>query len=189
MPYKGGVQLLPETQRRPTLTSYTSGNSYFWTGIVLLGIVIAASAILGGYKASLNDEIAALDGKLEATEKARDKEKEETLKDAQQQMRTTKGLLATKRYWSQALSLLEQLAQASVALTTLNAEATDGNITFTSSAPTYDAVARQLAAYVSGTGITDVLLSDITQGAAGLEFSGELRIDTKEVLRFEEPQQ
>jgi hypothetical protein len=36
MPYRGGVQLLPENQRRVTLSSYTTGNTTFYVGVALI---------------------------------------------------------------------------------------------------------------------------------------------------------
>lgn len=186
MPYKGGVQLLPETQRRPTLASYTSGNGYFWFGVVLGAFVLVAGAILGGYAANLEDRIAALDGQLTATEEARNKEQERILLDVQKQSRIMRQLLAAKLYWSQAFAGIEQMTQSSVRLTRLDGSASKGTIGFRAVADNYAAVARQLKAFTDGTGVNDLSVKTIKAAPqGGVEFDGELLIDVKKLLNKE----
>ncbi|MCC6934413.1 MAG: hypothetical protein IT406_01825 [Candidatus Yanofskybacteria bacterium] len=183
MPYKGGVQLLPETERRPTLASYTSGNSYFYTAVALGIAIIIIGATLGGYKASLRQQIASLDGQLDASEQQRNKTQEQELIAASKQSRVMRQLLAGKWYWSQALERMEQMTQASVALTQLGASATKGTITFRGTADGYAAVARQLAAFVAATGVKDVSLRSVKTNPQGvIEFDGELSIDTRTLV-------
>lgn len=182
MPYKGGVQLLPETERRPTLASYTSGNRYFWTGVVIGVFVLVVFAILSGYASSLNDQIAKLDGQLDQTEAQRDKTSEQALLDAQQQSRTMKTVLGSKAYWSQALAQMELMMQSSVTLTSLDASATKGTIGFTATAGSFSSVAKQLAAFAAGTGISDISLNSVRSTQGGVEFQGVLTIDTKKLL-------
>jgi hypothetical protein len=183
MPYKGGVQLLPETQRRPTLASYTSGNSYFWFGVTVGAIVLVVSAIFSGYAANLQARIDELDGRIEATEQARNKDQEKTLLDAQKQSRSMRTLLASKIYWSQALERMEQMARTPVVLTSLNASVAKGLIAYRATADSYASVARQLRAFVEGTGISDITVQSITTEPNGsVEFTGELTIDAKTML-------
>jgi hypothetical protein len=183
MPYQGGVQLLPETQRRPTLASYTSGNRYFWTGIVLSLAVMVAYAVLSQYAANLNGQIASLDGQLDQTEASRNKTQEQTLLNAQQQTRIMKSLLGSKSYWTMALSRMEDMMQSSVTLSGLNADAVKGTIDFSATADSYAAVAHQLAAFAAGTGVLDVTLNSVkTAPQGGVQFNGTLTIDTKTLL-------
>ena len=179
MPYKGGVQLLPETERRPTLSSYTSGNTYFWTGIVIGIAVLVGFAILNGYSSNLNDQIGKLDGQLDQSEAQRNKTQEQALVDAQSQSRTMKTVLGSKTYWTQALAQMERMMQTSVTLTVLDASATKGTIKFSATADSYAAVARQLASFSAATGINDVTLGTVKSSPAGVEFQGELTIDPK----------
>jgi len=186
MPYKGGVQLLPETQRRPTLASYTSNNRLFWSGVVLGLAVIVGGAVFGGYAANLQERIAELDGQLDATEKARSKEHESALIDAQKQSRILRQLLATKQYWSQALASMEAMMQTSVTLTQLDASAPKGTIGFRAVADSYAAVARQIKAFSEGTGINDMAARTVKANTDGkVEFDGELKIDTAKLLNKE----
>lgn len=183
MPYKGGVQLLPETQRRPTLASYTSGNGYFYMALVIGAFVIIAGAIFSSYKANLNDQVNTLDGQLQATEDSRNKSQEEMLVAAAKQSSLMRQLLASKLYWSQALGYMEQMTQSSVTLHRLDASATKGTITINGTASSYAAVAQQLAAFVAGTGVRDITLKSVkTVPQGGVEFDGELQIDTKVML-------
>lgn len=173
---------MPETERRPTLSSYTSGNTYFWTGIAIGLFVLVAFGVLSGYASNLNDQIAKLDGQLDQTEAQRDKTAEQVLLDAQTQSRTMKSVLGSKTYWTQALAQMEQMMQSSVTLTSLDASATKGTIGFSATADSYASVARQLAAFAAGTGISDISLGSVKATQGGVEFQGVLTIDTKKLL-------
>lgn len=174
---------MPETERRPTLASYTSGNSYFYTAVGLAVSMLIISATLGGYKASLRQQIGRLDAQLDASEQQRDKAHEQELIAASKQSRIMRQLLAGKWYWSQALERMEQMTQASVTLTQLGASATKGTITFRATADGYAAVARQLAAFVAATGVKDVSLRTVKTNPQGVvEFDGELSIDARALI-------
>lgn len=188
MPYKGGVQLLPETQRRPTLASYTSGNSYFYAAVVIIIGVLALGAVISSYSYSLKDKIATIDGQMGESEKARTKEIEQELVAASRQSKIMKQLLAGKMYWTQALDMMERMTQSSVSLTRLEANATKGTISFRASADSYASVARQIAAFVSVTGVDDITVKSIKANARGrVEFDGELLIDALKLLKKTEP--
>jgi hypothetical protein len=183
MPYKGGVQLLPETQRRPTLASYTSGNSFFYGAVVLGAVIVVVSAILGGYKANLRDKISALDGTMATSEKARNKDQEQQLLAASKQSSIIGDLLKSKLYWTQALARMEQMTQSSVSLTSLQADASHGTIAFRATTDSYASVARQIAAFVAATGIQDISVASIKTTPQGkVEFDGTLTIDAKALL-------
>lgn len=175
---------MPETQRRPTLASYTSGNGYFWFGIAVGAVVIVVGAILSSYTANLQARIDELDGQLQANEDSRNKEQEKVLLDAQKQSRSMRALLASKIYWSQALDRMEQMARTSVALTNLNASVAKGTIAFRARADSYASVARQVKAFTEGTGVKDVTVQNIkTTPQGSIEFDGELSIDVPAMLR------
>jgi Tfp pilus assembly protein PilN len=182
MPYKGGVQLLPETQRRPTLRSYTSGNSYFYFAVFLGALILVFSAVMGGYKARLVERINELDGTMETSEKARSKDAERELIAAAKQAKIMKQLVDSKLYWSQALDRIEQMLQTSVVITSLEGDAAKGTVAFRAIADSYASVARQIAAFVAATGVNDVQIGKITTGTIGVEFDGELTVDRKALL-------
>lgn len=183
MPYKGGVQLLPETQRRPTLRSYTSGNSMFY-GAVVIGIAtIVIGAILGSYKANLKDQISEIDGKMDVAEQDRNPDQEKQIIAAAKQSSIMQQLLSSKLYWTQAFKRMEQLTQSTITFTSLQADVARSRITFNATADSYASVARQIAAFVAATGIEDIEVGTIKTTLQGkVEFSGVLTIDQKAML-------
>jgi len=182
MPYRGGVQLIPDIQKRPTLGAYTRGNRWFWSGVGLGVALIVIWAIFNGYAGNLQDQIAKLDGQLIANEKMRDKDKEGDLIAAYQQSKVFRQLLAGKSYWSKALLSMEQMTLSSTVFTQLSASLVDQTITFQGSSTNYQAVARQLASFTANTGITDVSLQNIKTTPGGVEFNGILKLDSKKLI-------
>lgn len=179
---------MPETQRRPTLASYTSGNTYFYTAVALGVLFLVIGAVLGSYRANLKDQINALDGKLSTGEQARNKSQEQELIDAAKQSIVMKDLLANKLYWSQALERMEQMMQSTVTLTQMDATFLKSSIVFRASTDSYASVARQLAAFVAATGVTDISVKTIKANTQGnVEFDGELLIDPKSMLMKQSP--
>jgi hypothetical protein len=188
MPYKGGVQLLPESERRPTLRSYTSGNKYFYIAVVVAVIVLVISAILGGYKRSLNDQIDVAIAGLATEEKARNTTQEKELIAAAKQSKIMKELLEGKLYWTIALTRIEQMMQSSVQLVSIQANLGKGTIVFSAVTDSFSAVAKQLAAFSATTGISDFTIGKIEQMATGeIKFSGDLIIDKKTMFTKAKP--
>lgn len=173
---------MPETQRPQTLKSYTQRNRYFWAGIGIALFVIIAGAVLSSYAASVREEIAVLDGQLDQLEKTRNKDQETVLIDAARQSRVMQTLLSGKIYWTQALTQMERVAQASVRLTSLQGSVAKGTILFHGIADSYAAVARQVAGFVAATGIDDVVVNSVRSTSQGIEFDGELHMNAKELL-------
>lgn len=179
---------MPESQRRPTLRSYTSGNSYFYFALFLGAIILVASATLGGYKKNLTEKIDAVRGQLSAQEKARVAEQEKALVAASKQSKIMKQLLDNKLYWSQALQRIEQMMQVSVKLTGVDATAEKGIVSFRASADSYASVARQLAAFAAASGVKDMVINNIESTTGGsVLFAGDLIIDTKAILMKTKP--
>ena len=174
---------MPETQRRPTLRSYTSGNTSFYFAVGLGITIVVISAILGSYRANLQGQIDALDGQLQTTEDSRNKDQEQTLLAVSQQSALMSQLLSGKIYWSQAFGYLQQVTQGAVTFTTLSASVAKNTITFHGTADSYATVAHQIAAFTGGTGVTDVAVTSVkavSQG--GVDFDGQLTINPKVML-------
>ena len=179
---------MPETERRPTLSSYTSGNAYFYAAVVLGAVILVIGAILAGYKANLKDQIDVIDGQMSVSESERNKQQEQELIDASKQSRIMKELLSNKLYWSQALERMEQMMQSAVTLTQMDATATKGTISFKATTDSYASVARQLAAFIAATGVNDISINTIKATSQGtVEFDGDLLIDTKSMLKKQQP--
>lgn len=173
---------MPETPRRPTLSSYTSGNRYFWTGVAMGIVIVVVTAILSSYAANLEDRIATLDGQLRQTEQGRNRDTERAMVSAQQQVQVVGTLLEGKRYWTQALDLMERMLRSSVRLDRMEATAADDSITFHAFADSYATVARQLRAFIDGEGVTDISINSVRTSPGGVEFDGVVTIDSSNVL-------
>lgn len=179
---------MPETQRRPTLRSYTSGNSYFYFAVFLGAVILITSATLGSYKRSLVDQIDVIDGKLRTQEQARNKDQEKELTAAAKQSKMMRQLLAGKIYWSQALESIGKMMQSSVRLLSIEGDVDGGIVAFTATAGSYSAVAQQIASFIAATGVKDITVGGIEAVPDGsVEFSGELMIDTKTLLMKSTP--
>lgn len=188
MPYKGGVQLLPESERRPTLRSYTSGNTYFYLAIGIGVFVLVAFAVLGGYKRNLSDQIDVVTTKIVAGEKSRNIAQEKELIVAAKQSKMINELLDSKIFWTMALTRIEQMIQSSVKFSALDANLAKGIISFVAFADSYPSVARQLAAFSATTGIKDFTIGKIETLASGeIKFSGDLIIDSIALFEREKP--
>lgn len=187
MPYKGGVQLLPET-RRQTLARAVSGNRFVYWGLALGAIVLVANIILSAYATSLREQIAAADGKLRLQESQRDKEGEKQLQAAQRQSKLMGQMLRNHLYWSRAFDGLERLMQSGVRIVDLSASVAESKLQFTGATSSYATIARQLSSFLAGEGVRDVRLTAVSAEDAGaLEFEGEIDIDTAETLRKTNP--
>ena len=174
---------MPENQRRPSLRSYTSGNTYFYFAVFLGAVILVVSATLNGYVANLRSQIDTLDGQMLTSEQGRNKDQEKQFLAASKQSQILKQLLAGKLYWSQALDNVQQLMQSSVTLTSLNADADKGVISFQGTANSYADVARQIASFVAATGVQDIAVKNIKSTPQGVQFSCDLTIDTKAMLQ------
>ena len=188
MPYKGGVQLLPDTERRPTLSTYTSGNTFFYIAVVVGAFILVASATLSTYKANLREKIDAVRAQIVTQDNARNREQEKTLIAASKQSKILSDLVSNKLYWSQALAYIEQMTQSSVKFINFDAQVAKGTISFKATTSNYTIVAQQLALFAKGVGISDFSIGKIESTAKGtIEFSGELNIDTKTLLMKAKP--
>jgi hypothetical protein len=175
---------LPENQRRVTLASYTTGNTTFYVGVVLIVAMGIAAAVLRSYAASVEDDIGRLDGKLEATEQSRSRAHEAELLEVGQQSKLFSSLLTSKLYWTQALGTIEKFTQSSVKIKQIEASATKGTITFFGVTDNLVSVSRQLASFQAAKGTKDVLIKSIKFMPDGtVEFSGEIQVDVNSFLR------
>lgn len=183
MPYKGGVQLLPET-RRERARKVVSGNRMVYWGIAIGVIVLVLNIIMSAFAANLNEQLASADGQLRTQESRRDKDAEKQLQAAEKQSRLMNQLLRNHIYWSEAFELIEGLMQSNISLTTLKADVTEGTLEFNALGPNYAAVARQLASFNVGDGVSDVELGQVKAvPEGGVEFSGEIKINVNKVVK------
>lgn len=183
MPYKGGVQLLPET-RRQAAGRVVRGNRMVYWGIAIGIFVLALNLILSAYSANLDQRLRTANGELRTQEESRDEEVEDVLKTTQKQSTLMRSLVRNHVYWSEAFNMIERLMQSNVQLQSLSAASTDGSIEFSAVATNYAAVARQLASFVSGDGVVDVELGGAgASSEGGIEFTGKMQINTDEILK------
>ena len=181
MPYKGGVQLLPET-RQQAVKRAVSGNRWVYWGLGIAAVVLVVNIILSSYIQNLTERIAVQDGQLRTQEQSRDKDVERELLEAQKQSRLMGQLLASHLYWTQALGLIGDLMQSGVRFTSLTADAA-GTVEFTATAASYATVARQIASFTAGEGVQNVEVGSVQSNEGIIEFSGIITLNVGQALR------
>ena len=155
----------------------------YW-GIALGVFVLVLNIIASAYAANLNERLDDIHGQLRDQEEQRDKDAEKQLKAVQTQSKLMSQLLRNHVYWSEAFDLLESLMQSNISLTHLSTEVVEGTLEFSARGPSYAAVARQVASFNVGDGISDVELREVKAvPEGGVEFFGEIKINVNEVLR------
>src|SRR4030042_3279614 len=116
---RGGIQLLPGTQKRVEIT--TPGENRLLTGgIVAIVIILAVFVGVKMYAEVLPTQLAGLDQRLLDIEQGRDKTAEQQLLTYNQQATLMESLLKNHIFWSQAFGRLERVLQGQVHLTTFS---------------------------------------------------------------------
>lgn len=183
MAYQGGVQLLPQARKRVAPARRGPGRMVYM-GLAIAAIVLVANITLDAFGTSVEEKIAALDGQMRTQENQRDKDREDELEQVQKQSLQMTQLLSNHLYWSQAFGRIEELMQSGVTLQKIDADASDGKIEFIAISPNFATVARQLASFNVGDGFNDVTLNNAqTDADGGIEFGGEIIVDTSDLLK------
>lgn len=179
---KGGLQLLPETRKRIEIT-VPGENRNLSIGAAITALVLLGVLGLKFYASGLDATLADLDSQLTGQESRRDKKAEADLSAVSKQMAVMKTLLSSHLFWTDAFTRIDRLYQNQVRLKNFNATATPGSLKLSAVAPSYTAVARQIASFLSDDGIVDINVSSIKMNQDGtVEFSMELTLDSQKLL-------
>ncbi|HXV26805.1 MAG TPA: hypothetical protein VD862_02180 [Candidatus Paceibacterota bacterium] len=175
---------MPET-RQQAVRRAVKGNTMVYGGIAIGVLVLVINIILSAYATNLNEQIASLDGQLRTQEQSRDRDEERRLQAIQKQSRLMGQLLSNHLYWSRAFETIEGLMQSGVTMQSIAADVSDGTVQFGAAAGSYGVIAQQLASFLAGQGVKDVLLTGASADpSSGIEFDGEIIIDTTAVLKI-----
>ncbi len=180
---RGGIQLLPGTQKRVEIT--TPGENRLLTGgIIAIVIILATFVGLKMYAQVLTTRLAGLDQQLLDVEQGRDKTAEQQLLTYNQQATLMESLLKNHIFWSQAFSRLERVLQGQVHLTTFSGSTAKQSITFSGSAASYSVIARQIASFLADDSVQDVQVKGIKASNVGsLDFGMDVLFKKDKFLK------
>ncbi len=168
MPDAGGLQLLPSQKKHISIRGLFGHSVIFVVGIVLVIVMGIAYTILKVETSNTMSDIADVDLQIQAIYKKRDKKSEDTITALVKQLSTTESLLTTHKYWSQGLLVLQGMIEPRVRLTTLAADSVLHTYTFQAQADSFATVAQQVAAFYANDAVTDLKLTKVGTGGAGL---------------------
>ncbi|KKR36557.1 MAG: hypothetical protein UT69_C0017G0007 [Candidatus Yanofskybacteria bacterium GW2011_GWE1_40_10] len=182
---QGGLQLLPETRRKITVT-VPGENRLLYLGVVFL--ILSATAVFG-IKFYTSQELESYNSlradvekkNLEINTQAKGEDGADLIEKIRvtgKQLDIASSLLNSHILWSKGLERLEGLLLLSMS-------AADGTIKFMALAPSYTAIAKQIASFVSNPKyIKDVTIGEITTQTTGkLQFSMNIEIERSTFLR------
>jgi cell division protein FtsL len=180
---QGGLQLLPETRKKINV-KIPGENRMVYIGSVLMVVVVALFFYYNNKASSMEAKIMELDQQIAAVEKSRDKKAEAQIADLKKQTTLLNRMLAEHIFWSQAWSKLEDLVSPQLQIKDLSLSSTKEEISFSAKAPSYAAVAKQLAKFTNDEAIKDTVVSGIRLGSIGAaEFDMKLSIDGKKFFK------
>ena len=172
------LQLLPGTKKRLGV-KVPGENRFLYVGSAILGAVLVATLVLTRYRTSLENQIAKLNGQLIAIEQSRDKNKEADLLTTKNQVLLATQIVDNHVYWSKSLSIVTGLMQSQVRFKSIYFSLTPkSQVSIEAVAINFTVVARQIAAFYMGEGITSVTLGKISASPNGyIEFGLTLDFD------------
>ncbi|HAU07642.1 MAG: hypothetical protein UW46_C0002G0012 [Candidatus Yanofskybacteria bacterium GW2011_GWF1_44_227] len=189
---QGGLQLLPETRRKITVT-VPGENRLLYLGVVFL--ILSATAVFG-IKFYTSQELESYNSlradvekkNLEINTQAKGEDGADLIEKIRvtgKQLDIASSLLNSHILWSKGLERLEGLLLPTVQVDSLSMSAADGTIKFMALAPSYTAIAKQIASFVSNPKyIKDVTIGEITTQTTGkLQFSMNIEIERSTFLR------
>lgn len=179
----GGIQLIPGTKKRLGLKE-RGENLFLYMGSAILGAVLVLSFAVVRYEGDLGNKIDFLNGQISALEEQRDKAAEENLLVVKEQLELTSGLLKSHLRWPKALAVLESLLQDQVRFESMSAKIQDGAIDISGFASSYNVIAKQIASFLSGKGISDVMIGKTSSSPSGqIQFDMRVKFKQSELLQ------
>ncbi len=186
MPNQGGLQLLPETRKKISV-SVPGENRPVYIGLVFLMISIIVVGGLYLYRSRLiNQYNQTKDRVEELSRQLNSKENQEfvaQIEKTSQQLDLASGLLDSHVLWSKGLDRLEELLVPSVQLDNLSLNRDKKEVSFKAFAPSYTIIAKQVSSFVNSEYFTDLSIGEIKSGPDGrFEFGMIINFDDKFVL-------
>lgn len=180
---QGGLQLLPETRKKIEIIA-PGENRMLIIGAIILAIMAVLAGGLYFYENSLENKLVSLDSEITALEQQRDRKSEQNILVFNKQLSTLSDLLNNHTHWTTGLSKIEELTQSQIQFDSLIATTADNKVDFKATAPSYTAIARQIAAFLSDESITDINLNKVNTLTSGqLEFAMQIIFDKSKFLK------
>jgi hypothetical protein len=180
-----GVQLLPETRKKIDL-KIPGKNRMIYIGLISMVIVMTGFFYYQNQAKSLESKIAEVDKQVMEIEKKRDKNTEAQLVDLKKQTALLTKMLSEHIFWSRAWTKLEGLISPQLQIKDLSLSSTKEEISFGAKAPSYAAVAKQLAKFTNDDAIKDVVIGGIrVANVGGAEFDIKLLINGSKFFKKE----
>jgi hypothetical protein len=184
---RGGIQLLPETRKRIEIKT-PGENRLIVIGAVIFAVVASIFFACKLYAQTLNDKLATFDKQLIDIEQKRDKDAEKMLITYNKQAALMSELLKNHIFWSRAFDKLERMTQGEIRLKSFSGSSSKGSFMVAAQAPSYSAIARQVASSLSDKGVQDVIMGGIKVGNLGvLDFSAEIMFKKEDFLKQQTP--
>lgn len=181
------IRLLPEARKHIQVVR-PQKRIFVIASIIFLGLVLAIYAVFFSLNKKREASLAILDQELANLEGQRDKQLENRLRAAKEQIALGRQLLKDHVLWSQGLIQLEQYLLPEVVARGLKFIQKESAIELQLSAPNYSVIARQVAAFLAHEGIEDIWIPTIIARPSGaLEFTLELTIQPEQFLVSLEP--
>lgn len=179
------IQLLPGKSRQTVGIK----NEEKKNKILVYGIIIIAAVLLVGFsliylKSSIEEEILNLDSQLNTLEQKRDKKFEKNIIVIKKQLGLVSGLIDKHPYWTDGLTIIENLLQDKVQIENVDFDSSKNEINLIGSAANLSTIARQIASFLSDDFIEDISLQETeTQNTGVVEFGMTLKIKQDKLLK------
>jgi len=171
---------LPEVRRSVEIKKPGENKPLFLaSSFFLLALLLSAGAFL--YINSLRNQVTSLDVIINNLENDRDKKAEEKVLKVKEQLKIASQLLDNHPIWSSGLARLQN--KTSPLIKYQNIDASLDDFDFKAVAPSYSAVARQIAGYLSEDSIKDVQITQLKSLTTGqVEFLAAIFFDKSKFL-------
>lgn len=153
--------------------------------LAILGILTLTWGGLFFYKNFLNDKIEEIKNQMLALneeEKSLENEKREIV-TINNQLNNLGGLLDNHFYWSQLFSELEKTTLIQVSFSDFSADVNKNQIAMKGLAPTYGALAQQIASFKKHPDVNNVAVSNISLGGQGISFAIDIKFDKRMLMK------
>ena len=178
------LQLLPGTKKRLGL-KVRGENRFLYIGSAILGAVLVLSFAFGRYETSLRGQTDQLNDQLVALEQKRNKGDEKGLVILKDRLALASKLLDDHVYWTRAVNTIESLIQSEVQFESFSGSIHDGTINIKAKTASYIILARQIASFLTGPGIQDVVIGQIQPLSNGLiEFELQIKFNKKDFILY-----
>ncbi|MEK7203602.1 MAG: hypothetical protein AAB627_00805 [Patescibacteria group bacterium] len=174
------LELLPEKTKRIEI----GPRATFGPGVLALVTVLILYGGLLFYNQTLQSKIQELDASFIAFNQARDKTKENRVKEVKSKLEQTQVLLNEHVLWSEGFKKIQGLTLSSIQFQSLTASLPELKFEFRATAPNLTAIAKQGANFLADDSVQNMSISQIKVLTTGrVEFVIKLIFDKSKFLK------